>query len=145
MKTIKVSEEVHKIVIPYTTVNGNKKTISDVIKEKFSPLPSANLRDISFDGNNGKILVSDFYISEISPNINDMCAEICVLMDCENITDSWDIIKKSKKIEFDYFLGDEIYTLKCYKFTVDPHFGSADCVIVSLFVDDYMQFSNKKD
>ena len=145
---IKVSDEVHRLVLPHTTNNGKKKTMNDVIKDKFTELPNANLRDIKIDDYTGQILVSDFYISDNYANSNNICAEISIILDFNNENNqitSWDILKNAKLIEFEYLLREEMYLLKCDKFIADAHLGNkyGDVIVISLFINDYKNYSKK--
>ena len=148
MKMIKVSDEVHKLVLPHTTNNGKKKTMSDVIKDRFAEMPNANFRDIEIDDYMGQILISDFYISENDANPNNICAEISIIIDFDNknsqIT-SWDVLNNAKLIEFKYLLREEMYLLKCDNFITDLHMGNkhGDVIVMSLFISDYKQYSKK--
>lgn len=148
MKMIKIEDDIHKMIIPHTVSTGKRRTIGEVIKEKFTELPNANLRAFKIDDYSGQIMVAEFYLCEDEPNANNISAEICLLMEVDNNkskTKVWDILQNGKIIEFDFYLGLDMYHLKCDKFDADGHFGNkyGDVTVFSLFIDDYMKYSKK--
>lgn len=151
MKTIKVTKEVHKKLMPLTTKNGDRKTISEVIDEKISDLPFASENYIRFDQTiRGQILLADFYLSDVDPNVNNICAELCIYFKVPSKEYRKGILHSNLVIINDLYVGGEHYFLKCDNpedFVAEPHLVTEnnDVYVVSLFIDNYMKYCRKKE
>lgn len=143
MKTIKIEEDVHRLLTPHTTLGGIKRTFSDVVKQFATPTPYSNFSPIKFDDVEGKVLIADYYLSEEEPNCENLSAELCIELDSKySWEDTWKKIEGSSLLELGISIGKKWGTLSCGDFEADCHYGDGDnrFVIVSLFVDDYIKY-----
>tara|TARA_R110000744_G_scaffold22731_2_gene57954 strand:- start:498 stop:773 length:276 start_codon:yes stop_codon:yes gene_type:complete len=85
-----------------------------------------------------------FFLNEKKPNVKNMCAELAMILSVDDRI-ILDVIKNSKLIEFDFFLGLDEYHLKCDLFQADVHFSNehGDVAVLSLFIDDYMKYCER--